>query len=141
VPLVGAGLGVKPGAPVALTAKLVAVDSISGTAWIEVVAQPSIKAATVHLACDLPDGSAIVPGSGEWATGRLGRKTMTLRVTLPPRGGKLIVRAELKGKNIHTGAVTGLALPPAKPDGVKTAPKKPPRVIKTSRGERLRLHK
>jgi len=134
----------KPTAPVVLVARVVSTDAVSGTARVEIAAQSLIKADAVVVKCELPRGAAIVPGSGGWTTDRQGRQVLSMRLALPPDGGKLIIKAELRGNQIKTGVTAGLALPrPGAPGHAKTPtlPKTPPRIIKTSRGERLRLHK
>ena len=134
----------KPTAPVVLVARVVSTDAISGTARVEISAQSLIKADAVMVKCELPRGAAIVPGSGGWRTDRQGRQVLNMRLALPPDGGKLIIKAELRGNRIKTGVTAGLELPrPVAPGHAKTPtpPKTQPRIIKTSRGERLRLHK
>ena len=144
--LAGAGLillaaqpayATKPTAPVVLTATVTAVDAVSGTATVEIAARSLIRAAGLTVKCELPAGAATVPGAGEWTTGRKGGPVLKLRVTLPPAGGRMIIRADVRGKGIQTGRITSVVLPPAK----AAAKAAQPRVVKTSKGERLRLHK
>ena len=138
IALAAASRAAKPTAPVVVRAKLVEADFVAGTARVRIEARALIKAAAVSIRCDLPAGSAMVPGTGEWGRGKKGEKTLTMRVTLPRRGGKLIVRADLSGKGVKTGVISSLALPSrsgaARPRAAGT-------VVKTSKGERLRIHR
>ena len=128
----------KPRAPVLLRARITGTDPVAGTADIEIQARARIKARTVAVRCQLPQGATVVPGTGQWTQTARGR-VHTMRVILPPQRGTLVVKAELRGDGVRTGAIVGLALP--RRAGAPAAPKKTPRIIRTSKGEKLRLHK
>jgi hypothetical protein len=135
--LASIGQATKPTPPVVLSARLVKADPTAGTASIVIEAKSILAASSLRIRCELPPGSAMVPGTGEWG-GDENRKTLSVTVTLPPQSGKIIVRADLIGERLRTGAVAGLALP-------SKAGEEPPqpagKVIKTNTGERLRIHK
>lgn len=136
-------LATKPTAPIRLTARVVATDPLAGTAHVEVVARALVKAHTVAVQCRLPKGAAVVPGTGGWQRTQRpgqGQRVLRLCVALPPHGGPLIVSAELKGPTLRIGRIVKLDLPPARGQARKAAGKTP-RLLKTNRGERLRLHK
>jgi hypothetical protein len=138
IAMAATSLATKPTAPVVVRARLVETDFVAGTAQVRIEARALIKADAVSIRCQLPDGSAMVPGTGEWSRGKKGEKILTVRVTLPPKGGKLIVRADLSGKGIKTGVIGSLMLPSR---SGKARPKPTGTVIKTNKGERLRIHK
>jgi hypothetical protein len=135
--LASIGQATKPRPPVVLRARLVKADLAAGTASIVIEAKSIIVASSLSIRCELPPGSTMVPGTGEWG-GDQNRKTLSVTVTLPPQSGKIIIRADLIGEHLRTGAVAGLALPsktgeePPQPAG---------KVIQTNTGERLRIHK
>jgi len=138
---IAAGAQAKPTAPVVLAARVVSTDPVSATALVRIAVQPLIKADAVAVQCELPRGAAIVPGAGGWTRDRQGRHVLDIRVALPPSGGKLIIKAELRGDRIRTGVTAGLALPRPGRTKAPAPPKTAPRIITTSKGERLRLHK
>ena len=127
--------------PFVLAARVVSTDPVSATALVRIAVQPLIKADAVAVQCELPRGAAIVPGAGGWTRDRQGRHVLDIRVALPPSGGKLIIKAELRGDRIRTGVTAGLALPRPGRTKAPAPPKTAPRIITTSKGERLRLHK
>lgn len=136
------GVHGKPGPPVVLIARVVGTDAVSGTALVEIRARSLIKAATLSVRCELPKGATIVPGTGEWRKDRQGGEVLRMRLTLPPAGGKLVIKAEVRGDRIRTGATAGLVLPrPALSAKVPAPQEGQPRIITTNKGERLRLHK
>lgn len=143
--LLTAGLAAaKPTAPILLTAAVTESDPAAGTARVEIRARSLVPAAAVHVQCDLPKGAAIVPGSGEWGTNEQGEKVLTMRITLPPAAGKAVVRADLRGEGINIGRIVGLDLPPVRAPGqaaAAPAAEDRPRIITTSKGEKLRVHK
>ncbi len=134
----------KPTAPILLTAAVAESDPVAGVARIEVRARSLVPGATVHVQCDLPKGAAIVPGSGEWTTREQGEKVLAIRITLPPGAGKAVVRADLRGEGIHIGRIIGLDLPSVRAQGQAAAApagEEKSRIITTSKGETLRVHK
>jgi len=128
----------KPTAPIRLTATVTDTDPVSRTAGVRITAHSPLKAGTLSVGCELPPGAAVVPGSSEWGRDPAGRPALTMRVTLPPGGGKLVVKAEVRGARVRLGVVARVALPAA---GAPKPPAEHRRVVRTSKGERLRLHR
>jgi hypothetical protein len=137
--LAGPQARAKPLPPVTLKPRITRTDRVAGTAEVVVSVHAAVEAAVTELAWDLPAGAVVVPGTGEWQKDQAGRRRYRVRVVLPPAGGKLVVRATVRGPKLRTAVVAGVTLPAGDP--AKARPKTKPKIIKTSRGERLRLHK
>ncbi|MFO7897756.1 MAG: hypothetical protein R6V58_01710 [Planctomycetota bacterium] len=129
----------KPRPPIVLRARAVATDRAAGTADVEITTRSIIQGAAVAVSFELPDGVAVVPGAGGWRDAPNGRgRVLRIRVNLAPGPAKLVIKARLLGEGLDIGTVTAVSLPGTK---IERAAREKPRILKTTRGERLRLHK
>ena len=134
----GTAYASKPAPPVAVTARLLGTDPAAGTAQIQVTVQTAVKVNSISVRCEPPKDAAQVQSSSTWSKDPQGRTVLAFIVTLPPDGGKLIVRTDVKGDGIAAGTVAAVDLPPRAAAKSKT---EPPTTVKTTTGEELRLHK
>lgn len=134
----GAAYASKPAPPVAVTARLLATDPAAGTAQVQVTIRTAVKVHSISVRCEPPKDAAQVQSSSTWSKDPQGRTVLAFIVTLPPYGGKLVIRADVKGDGIAAGTVAAVDLPPRAAAKSKT---EPPTTIKTTTGEELRLHK
>jgi hypothetical protein len=152
----------KPLSPVKLRARLVSVDPATKTAVVEIRTAAPLQGGTTAVTCELPKGASAAPAdpnppqaaTADTDDPKDARKTpqrpapkspaaapdrvLQFRVSLPPAGGRMVVKAECRGPAATVRGIAAVTLPPA---DAKTAPAKPRNVLTTDNGMKLRIHK